>query len=913
MSDKEDLKKYFDEDNQNQPHKLPGPDISNPIWMVTRRQHTEVSPVHVRDADTYEVVSSPYHTRSVTTTERVHVMQTPLNIDIEDINEDLISSLSPTGNTSKTVFSTTSTHLEGPTQIHGGLTLSGAPLHLGVQMQPESRQTTTVITTTTTTYRVVESSEEIPMETDEDIMSPMTIDLQFLRAMASPQSTHVKTDILIPSKSSKNSDFDKSTDSLSPKDQNYVIINKTENSNPVSPSSEKTKLIFEYIPYDSKYPEQATYTGPVTITQKKDDLQTLPIQHHVQIYHPTGQSDISLEMENVHKIGEKRYQKSSIFKNMFKRRKSTGENNTIPEYNENISNNSDIKDLEELALDDEGNLTTNVKIKTETIKKDDPKKNLGSKISQFFKKNQGKEKDLSKEENLEYLIDNKKLDSMLDHTSLPAYSESFTNDNQQKKLEKIEKKIMPANIEKTFSPDYIYEKSNEQHYDIIEKKADLLEEPIEFHVYIYHPGWYNDIKEEKNKGNNKLTTTNLQKYNEKKEFNKNNPENENKFNDSMNNENILNENDYIIVENDEVDIQQIDDFENIYHYPKNDTQTDSKINDNAKEKKPNNIKDKKGKFSKITSLFGTKYVDYPFESEPFSGKLEEIKPSGELSGLELQQYIKNIPYGCYDKLKEKEEQIKNIDRSETKDPKDLILEKGKHLKNDILGMFKKEYGDYPISEPYLGALNDINKQNDLDEEPLNLHVSKYHVGYYTTIEKPKEDNKKLQKEPSDSGDKKGRFAKITSIFSGKSVDYPVDSEPYSGKLEKTKTSSELSGVPLEQNVETIPSGYYEKLVEKDEPLKTVDVNEIKKPGESLKEKGKHLKDDILGMFKKGHSDYPVSEPYTGKIEETKPSSELTGVSLQQHVEAIPSEYYDKLIEKDEPVKTVEVEEITDLQ
>lgn len=24
MSDKEDLKKYFDEDNQNQPHKLPG-------------------------------------------------------------------------------------------------------------------------------------------------------------------------------------------------------------------------------------------------------------------------------------------------------------------------------------------------------------------------------------------------------------------------------------------------------------------------------------------------------------------------------------------------------------------------------------------------------------------------------------------------------------------------------------------------------------------------------------------------------------------------------------------------------------------------------------------------------------------------------------------------------------------------
>ncbi|CEF68023.1 Hypothetical protein SRAE_2000268400 [Strongyloides ratti] len=309
----------------------------------------------------------------------------------------------------------------------------------------------------------------------------------------------------------------------------------------------------------------------------------------------------------------------------------------------------------------------------------------------------------------------------------------------------------------------------------------------------------------------------------------------------------------------------------------------------------------------ILGMFKKGHSDYPV-SEPFTGKLEETKPSSELSGVPLDQHVEAIPSGYYDKLIEKDEPLKTVDVEETKEPGESFLEKGKHLKDEILGVFKKDYSDYPFSEPYLGEIDNINKQSDLDQQPIDSQVSKYHVGYYGTIEKPKEETKVIQKEPSDSGDKKGRFAKITSIFSGKTVDYPVDLKPFKGKLEKTKPSSELSGVPLEQHVEAIPTGYYEKLVEKDEPLKKVDVKEIKESGESFLEKGKHLKDDILGMFKKGHGDYPVSEPYIGKLEETKPSSELSGVPLDQHVEAIPSGYYDKLIEKDEPLKTVEVEE-----
>uniref|UniRef100_A0A0N4Z9Q1 Chitin-binding type-2 domain-containing protein n=1 Tax=Parastrongyloides trichosuri TaxID=131310 RepID=A0A0N4Z9Q1_PARTI len=465
MSEKDKLENEFGKEEHAV--KLPDSQLHNPIWMVTRRQQTEVSPVRVRDADTQrEILTSPYHTRSVTTTERVHIMQTPLNIDIEDINEDMITSLSPTGNATRTVYSTTSTHLEGPTQIHGGVTASGVPLHMGIQIQPESKQTTTVITTTTTTYRVVESSEDVPMETDEEMLSPMTIDLQFLRSLASPKTMHVKTDILMSPTNKKNFDFDASTNEMnSPKDHNYVIVNKSESSNPVSPSSEKTRIVFEYIPYDSKYPEPNKYTGPVDITYKKNDLQTLPIQHHVQIYHPSGQSDIPVEMENSgEKIGGKRHQKDGIFKNLFKRRRSTSRDDhtdEIPMYIDGNDNpeKKEIKDLDEMALDDEGNLISQ-------SNNEGVKKGLGSKITQFFKRSESKEK---------YPL-TEKIEEDLSYQYLSL------------KPEKTKQKITATFLTKTAYQEYPYEQPYLGSYYDLARTKDISPEPVEFYISIYHTG-----------------------------------------------------------------------------------------------------------------------------------------------------------------------------------------------------------------------------------------------------------------------------------------------------------------------------------------------------------------------------------------------------------------------------------------
>uniref|UniRef100_A0A0K0G4N8 Chitin-binding type-2 domain-containing protein n=1 Tax=Strongyloides venezuelensis TaxID=75913 RepID=A0A0K0G4N8_STRVS len=755
MSDKDNFLDYDDEKDQKEQFSFFGSELTNPIWMVTRRQHTEVSPVRVRDADTYEIVSSPYHTRSVTTTERVHIMQTPLNIDIEDINEDLITSLSPTGNATKTVYSTTSTHLEGPKQIHGGITTSGVPLHLGVQVQPESRQTTTVITTTTTTYRVVESSEDVPMETDEDIISPMTIDLQFLRAMASPQSIHVKTDILISPKSNEKLEIETSDYNLSPKDHSYVIVNKTENSNPVSPSSEKTKLVFEYIPYDAKYPEPIKYTGPITITEKKDDLQTLPIRHHVQIYHPTGQSDIPVELENIDKIGEKRFQKSNIFKNIFKKGGSTKNSNQIPENSERISTNNSTKNLDEMDLDDEGNLTTHQEIKMLEKKEENNRKNIGYKLSHLFKKSNNKDGHPHEEKVVDdtiHLSIKNKLNNPKANLQLKDYSESLNTDHLLKKTEKT----ITALKNDVDDLEYKNEKINKRNSNKLEKKIDLLEEPIEFYVYIYHPGWYDNIKNEKRKTNKINDEDNTLKH----KYDKN--VNEQYKND--NSGNSFDEEDYEIVENDEVDIDDINDFEKI------DNQNDSEIDKNTQifisnknnknghydENKtiqqndyhiqPTNLKVtkdtrnkqsllEKGKHLKddIFGMFQKKYQDYP-TSEPYTGELDQTKPSSELSGIPLEQHVEKIPSGYYDKLIQKEETIVIDDE---KEPKESLLEKGKHLKDDIFGMFQKKYQDYPTSEPYTGEIDSTSKRNELDQEPLNSYVSPYDVGYYTNDSKVK--------------------------------------------------------------------------------------------------------------------------------------------------------------------------------
>uniref|UniRef100_A0A1I7SDV8 RIMS-binding protein 2 n=1 Tax=Bursaphelenchus xylophilus TaxID=6326 RepID=A0A1I7SDV8_BURXY len=148
--------------------------LQNPTWTVTRRERTGTSPLRLND----ESGAPYYHTRTITTTERVQILQMPLDVSDPDSSRLKLLSMSPTGEATRSVHSTTTTIKAGGTPIISGLTGQGVPLFNGIYMNLHQRQTTTVITTTTTTYKVMEDGSEEEYEMIQDTEDKqLTIDL----------------------------------------------------------------------------------------------------------------------------------------------------------------------------------------------------------------------------------------------------------------------------------------------------------------------------------------------------------------------------------------------------------------------------------------------------------------------------------------------------------------------------------------------------------------------------------------------------------------------------------------------------------------------------------------------------------------------------------------------------------------
>ncbi|TKR59769.1 hypothetical protein L596_029396 [Steinernema carpocapsae] len=113
-----------------------------PTWSITRRERTEVSPLRVSTGPEDNI----YRSRTITTTERVQIMQMPLDVSSGD-ETDVILALSPTGNASRSVQSTTTLIQPGAVPVIGGVTADGTPICSGIYMNTDSKQTTTIITT----------------------------------------------------------------------------------------------------------------------------------------------------------------------------------------------------------------------------------------------------------------------------------------------------------------------------------------------------------------------------------------------------------------------------------------------------------------------------------------------------------------------------------------------------------------------------------------------------------------------------------------------------------------------------------------------------------------------------------------------------------------------------------------------
>lgn len=207
----------------------------------------------------------------------------------------------------------------------------------------------------------------------------------------------------------------------------------------------------------------------------------------------------------------------------------------------------------------------------------------------------------------------------------------------------------------------------------------------------------------------------------------------------------------------------------------------------------------------------------------------------------------------------------------------------------ITSIFKKTtHADFPHSEPYLGALNDIERRHEMIGEPIDSHVSAYHHG---RSDEPPEAT------PSEAGSVKRTDAlgRITSIFTtAKSTvtEFPVHGATYEGPMQELNRYGEVDHAPIDTHVSVYHAGTSDQ-----QPQHVPEVHDVepKKTHESALHK-------ISSIFTRStQADYPASEPYIGELADLERRHDLYGEPMHTSVSA-----YHSTGRSDEPPTTVEL-------
>ncbi|KAF7639123.1 hypothetical protein Mgra_00001357 [Meloidogyne graminicola] len=105
-----------------------------------------------------------YRARTVTSTERVQIVQMPMELSQVSAEQLQMITLSPQTEASREVCTTTTTIEAGAVPIIEGVNNRGVSLISGIFLNKESRRTTTIITTTKTTYKILEDTSDEDLE-----------------------------------------------------------------------------------------------------------------------------------------------------------------------------------------------------------------------------------------------------------------------------------------------------------------------------------------------------------------------------------------------------------------------------------------------------------------------------------------------------------------------------------------------------------------------------------------------------------------------------------------------------------------------------------------------------------------------------------------------------------------------------
>ncbi|KAK0426793.1 hypothetical protein QR680_009902 [Steinernema hermaphroditum] len=859
-----------------------------PTWSITRRERTEVSPLRVSTGTDDNV----FRSRTITTTERVQIMQMPLDLSSGD-ETDVILALSPTGNASRSVQSTTTLIEPGPVPVIGGLTADGVPLFNGIYMNTDAKQTTTIITTTTTTYKILsdsDSSRDLTPEAnttiDLDLEKRIKLDDETLYLVVGKRET--ENDLVETVKlSSPRSTTSRSTAMNGNLDEDvYLISDESEGDD--RPKRNVFKRSFRRSTRSSDYPSSEPYKGAVASTSRTEELVGAPLE--TAIFDRSG----NIVGQVVRK--KKAFKRGIAHQDYPISAKYTGHIATTAKQRELIHHPAPTVG-ERIAR--QSGITSDESLRKEK------RPSVGKQFAGLFKKTisypeyptsqpyKGPLEEIGRSaevegDPLEHHITvyhstkgsqstKHGHDPKLEASSGSRFKSLFRRDDSRQRRESSGFKTTQRR-----SIDYPVSSTYEGLVDETGRHRDIDGEPLDHHVSVYHSGRSDEAvpkqpehptleEKERGPGFGGIFTGLFKKGPAHLDY----PV-------SSTYEGLVDE----TGRHRDIDGEPLDHHVSVYHSGRSDEAMPKVVEHPTVEEKERGP----GFGGIFTGLFkkGPAHLDYPVSST-YEGLVDETGRHRDIDGEPLDHHVSVYHSGRSDEAVPKQPEHPTVEEKE----------RGPGFGGIFTGLFKKgpAHLDYPVSSTYEGLVDETGRHRDIDGEPLDHHVSVYHSG---------RSDEAVPKQPEHpTVEEKERGPGFGGIFTGlfkkgpAHLDYPVSST-YEGLVDETGRHRDIDGEPLDHHVSVYHSG------RSDEAMPKV----VEHPILEEKERGPGFGGIFTGLFKKGpaHLDYPVSSTYEGLVDETGRHRDIDGEPLDHHVFVYHSGRSDEAVPKQPEHPTVEEKE-----
>uniref|UniRef100_A0A914HYJ6 Titin n=1 Tax=Globodera rostochiensis TaxID=31243 RepID=A0A914HYJ6_GLORO len=931
--------------------------IGAPVWSITRRERKEVTPPTGRSREgSEEATDSVYQSRTMTSTERVQIVQMPLELSEASVEQLRMLTLSPRTEASREVCTTSTTIEAGSVPLIGGVTNNGVHLINGVYLHGESRQTTTIITTTTTSYKILED-EPSALSLEMPLRISSRTDDEFVMVKEGTESS-------ITSTSEDEGPVSSLTSADEIEEETKTMHSGIAKTSIVVIPSRVSRGSIELIPQDKdEQPKwEKLIVGKLNATKLERELEEEPLQNWIIL--SDGRREVSTQTAKPKKKTAITWSPQMEIASTSK----VGEHKSIPidDYVQ-IYSNGCANDDENFEKETLTKAKPKQKLNMERIWKEEGFENYPPKSEPFL----GPVAQTYRLPELEAVPVMDKIERI--HKGFYEEGQMPTVVHEERELTPSEEEKRPGTLEAEKRPGtleritHLFTKrtaTGEEWPTMTEpytgtlvetnRRAELAESSFGEHVSAYASGRSDEI------GQQAVTTIVREHYPAAVAY-----------------EGPLSE----TAQNLELEGAPLNSHVTVYHHGRSDLEETPLA-------APEPITEKVT--TKISSLFKRKthHEDFPV-SEPFTGPLSETTRVPELRREPIDAMVNVYSTGRYDEFaaaepitiaKVEPEPIVEYPRMAAYEgplqstskgvelegqPLEAHVSAYHHGRSDVVpaametitskltSIFKKTttHGeDYPPkSEPFLGPVAQTYRLPELEAVPVMDKIERIHKGFYEEGQMPTtvvQEERELT--PSEAEKRPGTLERITHLFTKRTAtgeEWPTMTEPYTGTLAETNRRAELAESSFGEHVSAYASGRSDEIgqqavttiVREHYPAAVAYEGPLSETAQNLELEGAPLNSHVTvyhhgrsdleetplaapepitekvttkisSLFKRKthHEDFPVSEPFTGPLSETTRVPELRREPIDAMVNVYSTGRYDEFAAA-EPITIAKVE------